>query len=102
MSRFGTDDPVHRVRSAKALATVLHLHRGTPYVYQGDELGMTNADFDSVDDLRDVESVNHYRTAIAAGGLARRGDVGASTQESRQRAHPDAVGRLAARRLHHR
>lgn len=67
VSRFGNDDPVHRVRSATALATVLHLHRGTPYVYQGDELGMTNADFDSVEDLRDVESVNHYWTAVAAG-----------------------------------
>ena len=43
VSRFGTDDPRFRVRSATMLATVLHLHRGTPYVYQGEELGMTNA-----------------------------------------------------------
>ena len=42
VSRFG-DDGEHRVRSAKMLGTVLHLHRGTPYVYQGEELGMTNA-----------------------------------------------------------
>ncbi|MFN8196648.1 MAG: alpha-glucosidase [Nocardioidaceae bacterium] len=67
VSRFGSDDPVHRVRSAKALATVLHLHRGTPYVFQGDELGMTNAPFASADDFRDVESVNHYRAAVALG-----------------------------------
>jgi oligo-1,6-glucosidase len=66
VSRFG-DDGVHRVASAKALATVLHLHRGTPYVYQGEELGMANAPFASVDDLRDVESVNHYRSQVAAG-----------------------------------
>ena len=67
VSRFGSDDPAHRVRSAKALATVLHLHRGTPYVYQGDELGMTNTVFDSVDDFRDIESLNHYRSAVEAG-----------------------------------
>jgi oligo-1,6-glucosidase len=66
VSRFG-DDGVHRVASAKALATVLHLHRGTPYVYQGEELGMANTPFGSVDDLRDVESVNHYRSQVAAG-----------------------------------
>jgi oligo-1,6-glucosidase len=66
VSRFG-DDGAHRVRSAKALATVLHLHRGTPYVYQGEELGMTNAPFASLDDFRDIESLNHYREAVAAG-----------------------------------
>jgi oligo-1,6-glucosidase len=66
VSRFG-DDGSQRVRSAKALATVLHLHRGTPYVYQGEELGMTNAPFASLDDFRDIESLNHYREAVAAG-----------------------------------
>jgi oligo-1,6-glucosidase len=66
VSRFG-DDGEYRVASAKALATVLHLHRGTPYVYQGEELGMANAPFASADDLRDVESVNHYRSQVAAG-----------------------------------
>ncbi|HET6563676.1 MAG TPA: alpha-glucosidase [Marmoricola sp.] len=66
VSRFGDDGP-WRVRSAKALATVLHLHRGTPYVYQGEELGMTNAPFRTVDDFRDIESVNHYRHAVDAG-----------------------------------
>jgi oligo-1,6-glucosidase len=67
VSRFGDDSPEHRVRSATMLATVLHMHRGTPYVYQGEELGMTNAPFASVDDFRDIESVNHYRQAVAAG-----------------------------------
>jgi oligo-1,6-glucosidase len=66
VSRFG-DDGEHRVRSAKMLATVLHLHHGTPYVYQGEELGMTNAPFRSIDDFRDIESLNHYREAIAEG-----------------------------------
>ncbi len=67
VSRFGSDDPEHREQSAKALATVLHLHRGTPYVYQGDELGLPNVGFTSLDQLRDVESLNHYATAIARG-----------------------------------
>ncbi len=67
VSRFGDDAPEHRVRSAKAIATVLHLQRGTPYVYQGEELGMTNAPFGRIDDFRDIESLNHYAEAIAAG-----------------------------------
>ncbi len=67
VSRFGDDGPEHRVRSAKMLATVLHLHRGTPYVYQGEELGMTNARFDRIEDFRDIESLNHYAEAVANG-----------------------------------
>jgi oligo-1,6-glucosidase len=67
VSRFGDDSPEHRVRAAKALATVLHLQRGTPYVYQGEELGMTNAPFARIEDFRDVESLNHYAEAVAAG-----------------------------------
>lgn len=67
VSRFGDDDPEYRELSAKALAGVLHLHRGTPFVYQGEELGMTNVPFDHIEDFRDIESVNHYRSAIAAG-----------------------------------
>ncbi|MEV0676143.1 alpha-glucosidase [Actinosynnema sp. NPDC050436] len=66
VSRFGDDDRWWR-ESATALGTVLHLHRGTPYVYQGEELGMTNAPFAGPADLRDVESVNHHRDAVAAG-----------------------------------
>ncbi|OON82706.1 glycoside hydrolase family 13 protein [Streptomyces tsukubensis] len=67
VSRFGDDSPAHRERSAKALATVLHLHRGTPYIYQGEELGMTNAPFATADDFSDIESLNHYAQAIAGG-----------------------------------
>ncbi|MGH3371436.1 MAG: glycoside hydrolase family 13 protein, partial [Nocardioidaceae bacterium] len=66
VSRFG-DDTAHRVRSAKMLGTVLHLHRGTPYIYQGEELGMTNAPFEHIGDFRDLESVNHYRDAVDGG-----------------------------------
>jgi oligo-1,6-glucosidase len=63
VSRFG-DDGEHRVASAKALGTVLHLMRGTPYVYQGEELGMTNVPFASIDDFRDIETLNHYAEAV--------------------------------------
>ncbi|WP_219635397.1 alpha-glucosidase [Nocardioides ungokensis] len=66
VSRFG-DDGEHRVRSAKLLGTVLHLHRGTPYVYQGEELGMANAPFAALEDFRDIEALNHYRHAVALG-----------------------------------
>jgi oligo-1,6-glucosidase len=49
------------------LATVLHLHRGTPYIYQGEELGMTNAPFVSIDGFRDIQALNHYAEAIGTG-----------------------------------
>ena len=68
LSRFG-DDGVHRVASAKALATVLHLHRGTPYVYQGDELGQANVAFPAITDYRDIQTLNYY-TQVAARGDA--------------------------------
>ncbi len=66
VSRFG-DDGAYRVRSAKALGTVLHLHRGTPYIFQGEELGMTNYPFASIADFKDIESLNHYAQAVAGG-----------------------------------
>jgi oligo-1,6-glucosidase len=66
VSRFGDDGP-WRERSAKLLGTVLHLHRGTPYVYQGEELGMTNHPFTRIDEFRDIESLNHYAQAVALG-----------------------------------
>lgn len=67
VSRFGDDSPEHRVNSAKTLATVLHLHKGTPYVYQGEELGMTNSPFSEIAHYSDVESLNHYTLATTAG-----------------------------------
>jgi oligo-1,6-glucosidase len=69
VSRFG-DDGAYRVRSAKMLATVLHLHRGTPYVYQGEEIAMTNAPFAAITDFRDVEALNYYAFAVASGRSA--------------------------------
>jgi len=66
VSRFGNDGE-HRRAAAKLLGTLLHLHRGTPYVYQGEELGMTNGEFPSLADFRDIESRNYAATAVAAG-----------------------------------
>ena len=66
LSRFG-DNGVHRVASAKTLATVLHLHQGTPYVYQGDELGMANSPFTVIGDYRDIQTLNYYAAAAARG-----------------------------------
>ena len=68
VSRFG-DDGHYRVESAKLLATVLHLHRGTPYVYQGEELGMTNVPFADASSFKDIESVNYYAAATGQGLL---------------------------------
>jgi oligo-1,6-glucosidase len=67
VSRFGDDSPRYRRDSATCLATLLHLHRGTPYVYQGEEIGMANFPFSGIGDFRDVESLNQYAAAIAAG-----------------------------------
>ncbi len=61
VSRFGNDSPQYRTLSAKMLATCLHMMKGTPYIYQGEELGMTNAYFDSLEDYRDIESLNAYK-----------------------------------------
>ncbi|MGG7621823.1 alpha,alpha-phosphotrehalase [Bacillus coreaensis] len=59
VSRFGNDKEYHQ-KSAKMLATVIHMMQGTPYIYQGEEFGMTNPNFDSIDDYRDVESLNIF------------------------------------------
>ena len=67
VSRWGDDGDEYRVRSATMLATVLHLHRGTPFVYQGEELGMTNVAFTSIDEFRDIEARNHYHSAVRRG-----------------------------------
>ncbi|PQZ88506.1 MULTISPECIES: alpha,alpha-phosphotrehalase [Pseudomonas] len=66
VSRFGNDGE-HRVVSAKMLATALHFLQGTPYVYQGEELGMTNPGFDSISHYRDVETLNIFRLKRDAG-----------------------------------
>lgn len=66
VSRFG-DDKKYRVESAKMLGTFLHMLQGTPYVYQGEEIGMTNIRFDSIDDYRDIEILNMYKEKVVEG-----------------------------------
>ena len=64
VSRFGNDSKEWREVSAKMLATVLHMQKGTPYVYQGEEFGMTNMHFESIDDCRDIEEINAYQQYV--------------------------------------
>ena len=64
VSRFGDDRPEWRVTSAKMLATCLHMMKGTPYIYQGEELGMTNKHFTSLEECRDVEEINIWHQAV--------------------------------------
>jgi len=66
VSRWGNDQE-YRVESAKMLATVLHFMQGTPYIYQGEELGMTNMKFEHLDDLRDIESFNMINQRLKLG-----------------------------------
>lgn len=66
VSRFGNDEE-YRVESAKMLATFLHTWQGTPYIYQGEEIGMTNVHFDSLEGYRDLESINMYKERTTLG-----------------------------------
>ncbi len=67
VSRFGNDSPEYREVSAKMLVTCLHMMQGTPYVYQGEELGMTNCPFETLEDLRDIESINAFHELTGSG-----------------------------------
>ena len=66
VSRWGNDKE-YRVESAKMLATLLHGMKGTPYIYQGEELGMTNIRFEDIDDYKDIESLNMYKDRLSKG-----------------------------------
>lgn len=67
VSRFGNDGEQYRVLSAKMLATCLHMMAGTPYIYQGEELGMTNFPFQDMSQFKDIESLNAYEELVGAG-----------------------------------
>lgn len=66
VSRWGNDEE-YRQESAKLFAILLHLMKGTPYIYQGEEIGMTNYEMESLDDIYDIESINMYHERLAAG-----------------------------------
>ena len=70
VSRFGDDRPEYRVVSAKMLATCLHMMHGTPYIYQGEELGMTNYPFTSPSDFKDIESIHAYQEWCESGHVS--------------------------------
>ena len=69
VSRFGNDSDEYREISAKMLATCLHMMQGTPYVYQGEELGMTNCPFNTLDNFRDLESINAFHELTEQGKM---------------------------------
>lgn len=70
VSRFGDDRPEYREVSAKMLATCLHMMQGTPYIYQGEELGMTNYPFETPADFRDIESIHAYEEWCESGEVS--------------------------------
>lgn len=69
VSRFGNDSPEYRELSGKMLATTLHFMQGTPYIFQGEEFGMTNVEFGSIDDYRDLDSLNFYEDMVTERGI---------------------------------
>ncbi|UYX53142.1 alpha,alpha-phosphotrehalase [Bacillus thuringiensis] len=81
VSRFG-DDGKYRNESAKMLATAMHMLQGTPYIYQGEEIGMTNPKFESIEQYRDVESLNIYDIKLEE-GLPKEEIIGILKQKSR-------------------
>ncbi len=66
ISRWGNDDQ-YRVESAKMLAILLHMQKGTPYIYQGEEIGMTNTAITDISQARDIETINMYHERLANG-----------------------------------
>jgi len=84
VSRFGNNKK-YRIESAKMLATLLHTLPGTPYIYQGEEIGMTNVAFDNIEDYRDIETLNFYRE-MAKRGLPKEKIMGAIHRISRDNA----------------
>lgn len=69
VSRFGNDSDEYREISAKMLATCIHMMQGTPYVYQGEELGMTNCPFNTLENFRDLESINAFHELTEQGKM---------------------------------
>ena len=86
VSRLGDDSPAYREISAKCIATCLHMMQGTPYVYQGEELGMTNVPFGPIENYRDLESINAYRDLSARGVMPQEELMAAIAYKSRDNA----------------
>ena len=69
VSRWGNDSEEYREVSSKMLATILHMQKGTPYIYQGEEIGMTNIRFNSIEDYKDIETLNMYKERLRRASL---------------------------------
>ena len=70
VTRFGDESPEYRVVSAKMLGTALHMLQGTPYIYEGEEIGMTNAFFNKIEDYRDVEALDIFKDFTGRKGFS--------------------------------
>jgi oligo-1,6-glucosidase len=86
VSRYGSEKEEYRELSAKMLAVCLHMMRGTPYVYQGEELGMTNFPWTSIDQINDIESLGNYRAYHAKGYMTEEEGIRMMRQRSRDNA----------------
>ncbi len=86
VSRFGNDSSEYRELSAKMLGTCLHLMKGTPYVYQGEEIGMTNCPWESLDEINDIESSNNVRQNIEKGLIRQEDAIEIMRRQSRDNA----------------
>lgn len=86
VSRFGNDSNTYREISAKMLATCLHMMQGTPYVYQGEELGMTNCPFNALENFRDLESINAYHELTEQGKISEEDMLAAISYRGRDNA----------------
>ncbi|MGN1400117.1 MAG: alpha-glucosidase [Bacillus sp. (in: firmicutes)] len=86
VSRWIEAPPEYREKAAKMLAILLHTMKGTPYIYQGEELGMTNVTFPNIDDYRDIETLNAYRDLVEAGSISHDDFMRAVHERSRDNA----------------
>ena len=87
VSRWGNDSEQYRVKSAKMLGTCLHMMKGTPYIYEGEEIGMTNMPYyDSVDEYDDIESVGNFRMSVEKGLMTEEEGLEMLHQRSRDHA----------------
>ncbi|KRN61500.1 hypothetical protein IV83_GL000843 [Pediococcus inopinatus] len=75
VSRFGNDSKEYRVRSAKMLGLLLHFMQGTPYIYQGEEIGMTNVKFEDIHEYKDLETLNAYNEIVKENKQISAGDM---------------------------
>lgn len=101
VSRFGNDQQ-YRERSAKMLALLLHGLRGTPYIYQGEEIGMTNCPVSAIDEVEDIEARRMYQERLAEGWKKEDLIKAINAQGPGQCPDPNAVGCFSFRRLYQR